>query len=70
MSKTALSVVPDDVIDAHEKLLARRKLALILKAKAVKEILIQVGDLVEVYQKTARQTWEMVRTQTGHFSRS
>lgn len=51
MCKTALSAVPDDVIDAHEKLRARRKLAFILNLKVVKEIPIQVGDLVEVYQK-------------------
>lgn len=51
MCKTALSEVPDDDIDAHEKLRPRHKLALILKSKAVKEIPIQVGDLVEVYQK-------------------
>ena len=51
MSKTALSAVPDDVIGAHEKLRARPKLALIQTSKAVKEIPVQVGDLVEVYQK-------------------
>ena len=51
MSNQALSLVPHDVITAHEQLQARRKLALILKSKATKEIPIQVSELVEVYQK-------------------
>lgn len=50
-SSPATCKVPDDVRDAHNKLQARRKLALILRSKATKEIPLSIGDLVEVYQK-------------------
>ena len=48
-SKPAGCAVPDDVIMAHEKIQARRKLAIMLKSKTVTEFPIRVGDLVEVF---------------------
>ena len=50
------TVVPDDVRDARDQLQARRKLALILRSKAVTEIPLSVGDVVEVYQKKEHET--------------
>lgn len=56
------TVVPDDIRDARDQLQARRKLALILRSKAVKEVPLSVGDLVEVYQKKEHEKrGEMVR---------
>ena len=49
-SKPAGCAVPDDVIMEHEKIQARRKLAILLKSKTVTEFPIRVGDLVEVFQ--------------------
>lgn len=44
-------VVLDDVRDACDQLQARRKLALILRSKAVTEVPLSIGDVVEVYKK-------------------
>lgn len=44
--------VPDEILDAQLRLAARRKLALILKSKATFENVVNVGDMVEVYNKT------------------
>lgn len=46
------NATPKDIIEAQEKLTAKRKLALILKSKATFEEQITVGDLIEVYQNT------------------
>lgn len=48
-------IVPDDVREARDKMQARRKLALILRSKAVQELPISVGDMVEVFQKKAHE---------------
>ena len=45
------NIIPDDVRNARDQLRARRKLALILRSKAVTEEPISIGDLVEIYQK-------------------
>ena len=45
------TIVPNDISDARDQLKARRKLALILRSKAVNETPLTVGDMVEVYQK-------------------
>lgn len=50
-SKPQECIVPDDVRDARDKMQARRKLALILRSKAVQELPISVGDMVEIFQK-------------------
>lgn len=61
-AKPSDTVVPDDIRDARNQLQARRKFALILRSKAVKEVPLSVGDLVEVYQKKEHEKrGEMVR---------
>lgn len=44
--------IPDEIVDAQQKLSAERKLALILKSKATFAEHITVGDMVEVYRRT------------------
>ena len=44
-----------DLIDAHQTLLAKRKLTLILRSKTFDEIPIAVGDLVQVFIKKQNQ---------------
>jgi len=64
-SKPAELTITDDVLDAHEKLQARRKLALILKSKTVREIPLHVGDSVEIIQKKQhekRGKWSSAKT--------
>ena len=41
--------IPDDIVDAHNRLQAKRKLELMLKTKSTSEVNIAVGDNVEVY---------------------
>lgn len=43
--------IPDDVIEAQINLNARHKLSLILKSKAIAEVPINTGDMVEAYSK-------------------
>ncbi len=51
MNEPIDNLIPDDIIESHEKLQARRKLVLILKSNAIQELPIHIGDLVEVYVK-------------------
>ena len=58
------NVIPDDVLEAHDALQARRKLLLILKSKAVKELTVKVGDPLEIYSKQQhekRGTWSAAK---------
>ena len=69
------NVIPDDVRDARDQFQARRKLALILRSKAVTEVPLSVGDLVEVYQKRdheKRGKWSAPKpiTSVNHKARS
>ena len=43
--------VPDDVINARDTLIAKRKLNLILRSKLTSEILVEIGDAVQVFIK-------------------
>ena len=43
--------LPDEIRCAHEELVAKRKLNLILKSKSIIELPISVGDIVEIYVK-------------------
>ena len=45
------NVIPDDVRDARDQFQTRLKPAPILRSKAVTEVPLSVGDLVETYQK-------------------
>ena len=52
--------IPEDVIEAHENLIAVRKLNAILRSKATIDKSIKIGDVVEVYRKqshTKRGRW-------------
>lgn len=54
---------PDDVVEAHEKLQTKRKLALILKLKSTRDVRMATGDIVEVFSKTGTEifgTWRIV----------
>lgn len=68
-------MIPDDIIESHERLQAKRKLSLVLKSKAILEITLVVGDTVEVFQRRGhekRGSWS-VRTPVlsiDHSSRS
>ena len=48
----SVKAVPADILEAQDKLKARRKMALILKSKATKDVSFSVGDMVEVYSNT------------------
>lgn len=57
--------MPDDVIEARDKLQARRKLALILRSKVLNEIPLKIGDLVDVFRKKQNEksgTWSYRRS--------
>lgn len=43
--------VPQEIVTAHQNLVARRKLCLILKSKATNDEPVRPGDLVEIYIK-------------------
>ena len=42
---------PPELVEANEKLKAKRKLALILKSKLISEHSVSLGDIVDVYIK-------------------
>ena len=44
-------VVSDDITAAHETLIAKRKLNLILKSNSIEDIPLSAGDLVQVFIK-------------------
>lgn len=44
-------VVPQDILDAHLTLAAKRKLARILRARSTDDLVVVHGDMVEVYVK-------------------
>lgn len=50
------SNIPDDIVDAQNKLQARRKLCLILKPKSPFEHKVHVGDFVQFYSGTGTST--------------
>jgi len=45
------TILPSEILTAHEKLIAKRKLMQILRSKTVAEPSISVGDIVEVFIK-------------------
>ena len=52
--------LPPDLVKAHDKLQAKRKLALILRSKATNEVPIAADDMVEIFmkrEKDRRGTW-------------
>lgn len=51
----SLVKIPTDIIGAHDKLISRRKMNAIFRTNAVKEALIHVGDLNEVFVKRGSQ---------------
>ena len=46
VDSNSLAEVPKDILEAHEKLQEREKLALILKSKATHKTPVAVGDMV------------------------
>lgn len=57
--------VSEDIVAAHEELVAKRKLTLLLRSKATQNPLIKSGDLVQVYYKDRserRGKWSSPRT--------
>lgn len=50
--------VPDELRSAHEELLAKRKLAKLLRSKAVKDLPVKVGDLIQVFIKQDKERLE------------
>lgn len=64
-SKPAELCVPINVIDAREQLQARRKLALIMRSKALTEVPVAIGDSVEIFQKKEKEKrgkWSQPKT--------
>ena len=54
------ATVPEEIVNAHDQLLAKRKLTRILRSKACTESAIQTGDLVQIYikeQHAKRGNW-------------
>lgn len=49
------AVVPEEIIQAHQNLIAERKLTKILKSKAITNAQFCVGDLVQIYVKNQHQ---------------
>jgi len=47
----APKIVPDDIQAAHDQLMAKRKLNVILRSKATSDIGVTPGDLVQIYIK-------------------
>lgn len=45
--------IQNDVVDVHEKLQAKHKLALIFKSKSPLEISMGTGDMIEVFSRMA-----------------
>ena len=69
------NLIHDDVLNARDQFQARHKLALILSSKAVTEVPLPPGDLVEVYQKRdheKRGKWSAPKsvTSVNHEARS
>lgn len=51
LSKPNDNKIEEDVISAHEKLQTRRKLALILNSNGLRQILVNIGDLLEILSR-------------------
>lgn len=69
LERNNMKTVPDDAIEAHNKLQARRKLRLILKSRATIQDHIVVGDIIEVYNKTGmnkRGVWSTPKILWGN----
>ena len=47
--------LPKELVDAHDALIARRRLTKILKSKSVSDAMFAVGDLVEVFIKKGKE---------------
>ena len=51
MSERNVHSIPDDVINAHEKIQAKQKLVKILKSKSIKKVTVSAGDMIEDFSK-------------------
>ena len=49
--KVVPSLIPDELLKAHEVLIAKRKLNLILRSKPTKDVPLSVGDQVQIFIK-------------------
>lgn len=49
LTQVIICLIPSNVVDAHNRLQAKRKLALILKSKSMKKPQVATGDIIEVY---------------------
>ncbi len=55
--------IPTEIVNAHNTLLGKRKLTLILRSKSVQDVSVSGGDLVEIYlkqQNFQRGKWKPV----------
>ncbi|PXF41606.1 hypothetical protein BWQ96_08672 [Gracilariopsis chorda] len=55
ISMAATIIVPDEIVKAHQALVTKRKLTLILRSKATTEMPLSVGDMVQVFVKHQNQ---------------
>lgn len=61
----SVCTIPEDVVDAHNRLQAKRKLALILKSKATTEPHVATGDMIKIFfQYRHEQEGQVVDTKT------
>eukprot|EP00178_Gracilaria_changii_P016470 TRINITY_DN4728_c0_g1_i1.p1 TRINITY_DN4728_c0_g1~~TRINITY_DN4728_c0_g1_i1.p1 ORF type:complete len:805 (-),score=91.02 TRINITY_DN4728_c0_g1_i1:529-2943(-) len=61
VSTSTPTPVPAEMVEAHQSLVAKRKLTLILRSKATTEIPLSVGDMVQLFVKHQHQ-------KRGHWS--
>lgn len=64
--------LPQEMLDAHLNMQARRKLSMIMRSKATKEIPLSIGEMVEVYQKGMngkRGHWSVPKENSKYQSR-
>ena len=48
-------LLPQDIVDVYQILLAKRKLTLILRSKIIQEPLIAVGDMIQIFVKGSKE---------------
>ncbi len=65
--------IPQEVLDAQKERIAKRKLNLILRSKAVQDITLEIGDIVQVFLKQSgekRGKWSDPKTVIDFNSKS
>ena len=60
-----IAYLPKEIVVAHEKLIAARKLFSILKSKSVKKLPLNIGDKIETFIKNNKEK-RGTRTEPRH----